>query len=214
MSKKLTNFYPLFKKLLNRTDSNAQPGFCFRFFKNSFHNHNLWNTYLKSQKIVFSRNKLWALTVPANNQAWVLSWWMFNVYRKGWLIEPVQYIETNCIMLVNKGLFCHLVTSTVYPLLSNEVYILWHICILSGLLRQNMPQNINFIYPFPIFVKRKFWVCFDFKKSNCELEKNIFYLENKLDLDWLSWEKRAKESLQKWYFVTKIVLTYCEKKLF
>ena len=23
-----------------------------------------------------------------------------------------------------------------------------------------------------------------------------------------------KESLQKWYFVTKIVLTYCEKKLF
>ena len=27
-------------------------------------------------------------------------------------------------------------------------------------------------------------------------------------------KKTKKKSLQKWYFVTKIVLTYCEKKLF
>ena len=89
--------------------------------------------YLKSQKIVFSRNKKWVLTVPAKNQTWVLSWWMFNVYRKGWLIESVQYIETNFIMLVNKGLFCHLVTFTVYPLLNIQWSLYFMAYILSAL---------------------------------------------------------------------------------
>ena len=67
---------------------------------------------------------------------------MFNVYRKGWLIEPVEYIETNCIMLVNKGLFCRLVTSAAYPLLSNEVSILLHIFCLVCLGSQRLNNGI------------------------------------------------------------------------
>ena len=159
--------------------------------------------YSKSQKIVFSRNKKWVLTVPAKNQTWVLSWWMFNVYRKGWLIEPVQYIETNCIMLVNKGLFCRLVTSTVqcthYYLMKfifYGIYFVWFVW-------AQTKSALKFHYPCSIFVKRKFRVCFDFKnKRNIELKKGIFNLENKLDFDWLSWEKRNKDSKRAFRLLT------------